>query len=116
MAVTVEEGAPASVIDLGAVFGAMKGIRPDGGLQLALLGNTNSALVKADLSEAALTLAYTPDMYGKATITVSATDADGVSVQESLLVTVLPRSLEGPGGVSPVPAGGMTPAPAGPVR
>jgi hypothetical protein len=55
-------------------------------------------------------------MYGKATITVSATDADGVSVQESLLITVVPRSLEGPGGVSPVPAGGMSPAPAGPAR
>ena len=108
MTVTVEENSPATVIDLGAVFGAVGGIRHADGLQLAMLGNTNPALVKTTLSEAELTLTCAAGKCGKATITVSATDADGVSVQETLLVTVLPRTPAGTG-ESPSPVGAKGP-------
>jgi len=106
MAMTYEENSPAARIDLSAVFGAVRGIRPDGGLQLAMLGNTNPALVKTALSEAELTLTFAAGKSGKATITVSATDADGVSVQETLLVTVLPQSPAG-AGMTPTPVGAI---------
>jgi hypothetical protein len=103
--VTVDAGASPTVIDLGAVFAKMNGIRYKDGLQLAMLGNTNSGLVKTALSESALTLTYTAGKCGKATITVSATDADGVSVKETLLVTVLPRLPTGAGVLSPLLTG-----------
>jgi hypothetical protein len=101
MSVTVVQNSPESVIELGAVFAAMPGIQHEDGLQLSVLGNTNSGLVQADLSEAELTLNYAPWKCGQATITVGATDADGVSVQENILVTVLPPKPAGAGGVSP---------------
>jgi hypothetical protein len=100
MVVTVDAGASPTVIDLGAVFAKTTGLRHKDGLQLAMLGNTNSGLVKTALSEAALTLTFAPGKCGKATITVSATDADGVSVKETLLVTVLPRLPAGTGVLS----------------
>jgi hypothetical protein len=90
--VTVPQGAPETVIDLGAVFGAVQGIQHGDGLRLSLLGNTNAGLVRTDLSEASLTLSYTRGQFGTATITVGATDADGVSVRQTLLVTVVPLS------------------------
>jgi hypothetical protein len=102
--VTVVENSPETVIDLGAVFGAMSGIHHEDGLQLSMLGNTNSHLVTTDLSEAALTLTYARGKYGTATITVGATDADGVSVQETILVTVRPLTVAGTGAVVPIPA------------
>ena len=108
ISVTVVENSPKSVLDLGAVFRAMSGIRPEDGLQLSLLGNTNSGLVRTDLSEAELTLSYTPGRCGKATITVGATDADGVSVQENVFVTVLPLQTSGTGGALPTPTGAKT--------
>jgi len=89
--VTVMENSPDTVIDLGAVFGAMPGIHHEDGLQLSMLGNTNSRLVRTDLSDTDLTLTYARGKYGTATITVGATDADGVSVRETILVTVRPR-------------------------
>jgi hypothetical protein len=101
MSMTYEENSPAALIDLGVVFSTVRGIRHGDGLQLAMLGNTNPALVKTSLSEAELTLTFAPGKSGKATITVSATDADGVSVQETLLVTVLPR---GPAETGKTPA------------
>jgi hypothetical protein len=88
--VTVVENSPKSQIDLGPVFGAMSGIRHDGGLTLSVLGNTNSGLVRADLSETALTLTYASGKTGAATVTICATDADGVSRHATILVTVLP--------------------------
>jgi hypothetical protein len=88
--VTVAENSPDTVVDLGAVFRAVSGIQQKDGLQLALLGNTNSGLVKTDLSATVLTLTYARGKSGQATVTVSATDADGVSVQQTLLVTVRP--------------------------
>jgi hypothetical protein len=90
MQVTVNENAPATVIDLASVFAGINGIQHDEELQLSLLGNTNAGLVTPDLSDGELTLTYTPSQWGTATIMVGATDADGVSVQENILVTVLP--------------------------
>jgi hypothetical protein len=116
IAVTVDVGASPTVIDLGAVFAKMNNLRCKDGLQLALLGNTNSGLVKTGLSEAALTLTFAPGKVGKATITVSATDADGVCVQETVLVTVLPKLPAGTGGGSPLVAGGKASTSVGPSR
>jgi hypothetical protein len=90
MRLTIDENSPASVIQLGAVFAAMSDIHPKDGLQLSILRNTNSGLVKTDLSGADLTLSYSRGKHGTATITVGATDADGVSVREIILVTVRP--------------------------
>jgi hypothetical protein len=90
MQVTVRENSSKTVIDLGPVFAQMSGIQHEDGLQLSLLGNTNPGLVKTDLSEGELALTYTPSKCGTASITVGATDADGVSVRENILVTVLP--------------------------
>jgi hypothetical protein len=95
--VTVTENSPGTVIDLGPVFSAMPGIHPEDGLRLSILGNTNGSLVRTDLSGAALTLTYARGQCGTATITVGATDADGVSVQETIIVTVLPLGWAGPG-------------------
>jgi hypothetical protein len=98
--VTVTENSPGTVINLGPVFGAMPGIHPADGLRLSILGNTNRGLVRADLSEAALILTYARGQCGTATITVGATDADGVSVQETIIVTVLPPAGAGAGAPS----------------
>jgi hypothetical protein len=90
MRVTVYQDARPTVLDLGPVFAAFPGLQHADGLRLTMLGNTNSGLVKASLSKTQLTLCYTPGKTGTATLTVGATDADGVSVRETLLVTVLP--------------------------
>jgi hypothetical protein len=106
------ENSPETVIDLGAVFAEVSSIQHQDGLQLALLGNTNAGLVKTDLSEKELTLTYTASKYGTATIIVAATDAEGVSVQENILVMVLPLNPTNTGGSSSIPAGrqmSMTP-------
>jgi hypothetical protein len=89
---TVAQNTPETVIDLGPVFAGMRGIQHEDGLHYAILGNTNSRLVSTDLSGAALTLTCTRGQYGTATITVNATDADGVSVQRTFVVTVPPMS------------------------
>jgi hypothetical protein len=101
--VTVAQNTPETVLDMGAVFGAMRGVQPGSGLRFAILGNTNSRLVQTDLSEAALTLTYTRGQCGTATITVGATDTDGVSVQRDVVVTVRPSSPAGTLGVMPTP-------------
>jgi hypothetical protein len=90
MQVTVRENSPKTVIDLGPIFAQVSGIQHEEGLQLSLLGNTNPGLVKTSLSEGELALTYAPSKCGTASITVSATDADGVSVRENILVTVFP--------------------------
>jgi hypothetical protein len=87
---TVAENTRETVIDLCSIFTQRSDIRPDEGLQLSLLGNTNPRLVRPDLSEGELTFTYTPWHSGTATITVGATDIDGSSVQENIFVTVLP--------------------------
>ncbi len=88
--VAVGQNAPETVIDLGPVFGAVRGLHPEDGLEISIVGNTNPRLVGTDLSAGALTLTYTPGSRGTATVTVGATDADGVSVQQTLQVTVRP--------------------------
>jgi hypothetical protein len=88
--VTVDQDSPETVIDLGAAFAAARGLQHGDGLKLAILGNTNSGLVRTDLSEAALTLCYSRGKYGEATITACATDADGVSAKQTFLITVRP--------------------------
>jgi hypothetical protein len=90
--VTVPESSSPTVIDLGGVFARMGGLQHQDGLKLSVLGNTNSGLVTTSLSEAALTLSYTPKKWGTATITVGATDVDRVSVEQTLLVQVRPVS------------------------
>jgi hypothetical protein len=96
--VRVKENAPQTAIDLSAAFRAMTGIQHKNGLRLRLLGNTNSGLIKTDLSEAVLTLTYTRGKCGTATITVAATDADGVSVKATVQVTVTPPMPAAPRG------------------
>jgi hypothetical protein len=103
--VTVDQNARPTVIDLGAAFGGVSGLQHRDGLKLSILGNTNASLVSTNLSEAALTLTYARGESGTATITVCATDADGVSVKQTLLVTVRPLSPAGTVHVSPSPAG-----------
>ena len=90
MQVTVRENSPKTIIDLGPIFAQISGIQHEDGLQMSLLSNSNPGLVKTDLSEGQLALTYTPSKCGTASITVGATDADGVSVRENILVTVLP--------------------------
>jgi hypothetical protein len=106
MKVTVPESSTPTVIPLGAVFAAMGGIHAKDGLQLSILGNTSPGLVKTDLSGADLTLTYARGKCGTATITVSATDIDGVSVRQTILVTVSPWQpgvMWGPGTVPAPP-------------
>jgi hypothetical protein len=91
--VTVSQNASETVLDLGPTFAAMSGLQNDAGLHLAVLGNTNGKLVTTDLSGSALTLTYTPGLSGTATITVNATDVDGVCAQQTVVVTVLPLRL-----------------------
>jgi hypothetical protein len=107
--VTVAENAPATVIDLGPVFASVRGLQYQDGLRLSVLGNTNSALVRTELSDSALTLSYTRGRCGTAAIAVCATDADGVSVQQTLMVTVRPLT---PVGIGPMPG---SPPPSAPL-
>jgi hypothetical protein len=102
--VSVNENSSATVINLDAAFGGVSGLQHADGLKFSILGNTTPTLVKTDLSEAALTLTYARGKCGTAIITVCATDADGVSVKLTLLVTVRPLIPAGPLPVSPVPA------------
>jgi len=101
--VTVAENSPQTVIDMGPVFAAIPGIQYQDGLQLAVLVNTNSALVRTELSDSALILTYRSGQSGTATIVVCATDADGVSVRQTLLVTVRPPSPAGATGAGAIP-------------
>jgi len=109
MTVTVAENSPESVINMDLVFAEMIGLQHQDGLQFSLLCNTNTSLVKTDLSESDLTLQYAPGQYGLSTVTVGATDADGVSMQESILVTVVPVGAMSTG--TPPPPTGTTAPP-----
>jgi hypothetical protein len=101
--VKVSQNASETVLDLGPVFAAMPGLQHDAGLHLAVLGNTNAKLVTPDLSGSALTLTYTTGLSGTATLTVNATDADGVCAQQTVVVKVLPlRPVVGAGGVTSI--------------
>jgi hypothetical protein len=103
MKVTLNENSAANVVPLGAVFAAMSDIHPKDGLQLSILGNTNPGLVTTDLSGADLSLTCAPGKLGTATITVGAIDADGVSVRETIIVTVRPLQSAPTAGLPIVP-------------
>jgi hypothetical protein len=90
MTVQVTENSPETIINLDLVFLQSSRLQHQDGLQWSMLGNTNATLVRTDLSEAELALKYTPGQCGSATITVGATDADGVSEQEIIHVMVEP--------------------------
>jgi hypothetical protein len=92
--------APPTTINMGAVFRSNVNLRPENGLHLEVLSNTNFALVGAELSGGALTLTYARGKCGTATITVCATDTGGVSVREAVVVMVGPSQVLSPGGVS----------------
>jgi hypothetical protein len=104
MKVTLNENSAANVIPLGALFAAMSDIHPKDGLQLSILGNTNPGLVTTDLSWADLTLTCARGKLGTATITVGAIDADGVSVRETIFVTVRPLQPAATAGMPIIPA------------
>jgi hypothetical protein len=107
--VAVDQDSSESVIDLGTAFGATSGLQLGNGLKLSVLSNTNSGLVKPDLSEATLTLSYVRGKCGTATITVAATDGDGVSVRQTILVTVRPARTAGGTAAPPGTAGVVMP-------
>lgn len=102
---TVGVNSPASVIDLDAIFAESCGLHSEDGIQMSLVGNSNPGLVKPNLSDGELTITYAPSQCGTATITVSATDADGSSVRETIVVTVLPPPPKITAGSSTIPAG-----------
>jgi len=106
--ITVPANAPASVIDLDALFIEASGGHPEGGMQLSVVGNSNPGLVKPSLSDGELTLTYTPSKTGKATITVGVTNADGSSVRETIAVTVLAPPPKIGAGSPPSPTGQQT--------
>ncbi|HPY42232.1 MAG TPA: Ig-like domain-containing protein, partial [Thiolinea sp.] len=74
-AVTVDEDAPNTVLDLSSTFSDVDGDTID----LQVVANTNSSLVKPTLTGKSLSLAYSPKQNGLATITVRAT-ANGKTV------------------------------------
>src|SRR5262245_50024337 len=49
--VTVNQNSPATVINLGTAFRAVSGLQHGDGLKLSILGNSNTGLVTAGLSE-----------------------------------------------------------------
>jgi hypothetical protein len=116
LTVTVPENSSETVINLGAAFATVPGLQHRDGLKLSILGNTNRGLVSTDLSEAALTLTYTRGKSGTATITLCATDADGVSVKRTLVVRVRPVILAGAGARLPTSTGQSAPGGAGTSR
>lgn len=84
-AVTVNEDAANSSIDLSNVFTDTEGDP----ITLSILSNSNTGLVSPTLTGKTLTLAYTPNQSGTATITIRAT-ANGKTVDTTLTVTVNP--------------------------
>jgi len=88
-----QDSAP-QVINLASVFSD-----PDGSaaaLSLTLGNNSNPALVSAGVSGSDLTLTFVPGQSGTADITVRATDVDGLFVEDSFTVTVVPPATNLP--------------------
>jgi hypothetical protein len=104
ISMTVAENSPAIVINLNAAYASVSGLQQSDGMKFSILGNTNPALVQTNLSESALALTYAQGKTGTATITLCATDADGVSVKRTLQVMVLPPGQAGVVSVSSPPA------------
>jgi hypothetical protein len=83
--VTLPPGTQSLTLDAGALFAGNPALQKDG-FRVAILGNSNSGVVDLSLSDLALQL--TRGQSGQATITLCATDKDGVSAKVALLVTV----------------------------
>ena len=99
--VTVNEDAAPLAVDLHAAFDDVDD--PDTALIFTVTGNTNSALVSASLNQTTgqLTLSFSPNQNGGATITVEAMDPAGATVSRSFDVTVTPVT-DGPTSTGPV--------------
>ncbi|MEE8450644.1 MAG: tandem-95 repeat protein, partial [Thermoguttaceae bacterium] len=82
--VTVDEDAADTEIDLSAHFTDVESST----LTYTVVGNTNDTLVSTAIDGATLTLAFTPNGSGSATLIVRASDDGGESVEQSIAVTV----------------------------
>ena len=82
-AVTVNEDAANSSVDLSNIFTDAEGDP----ITLSIVSNSNTGLVTPTLAGKTLTLAYTPNQSGTATIVIRAT-ANGKTVDVNLTVTV----------------------------
>jgi hypothetical protein len=85
----VNEDAADTTINLFNAFDDVED--PDSALDYTIVGNTNPALFGAvTLISPNLILSYAPNASGTSTITIRATDTEGLFSQTSFLVTVLP--------------------------
>ncbi len=97
--VTVIENALPSTLDLSNTFFDVDGDP----LTLSVVANSNPTLVTTSLVGTTLTLTYKPKLNGSAVITVRAQDPNGLFVNDTFLVTVLPVN-DPPFLVTPIPA------------
>ena len=82
--VTTSEDAVDKIIDFSAVF-----LDPEGSFLSYTVTHTNTPLLSASISTTSLTLDYTDNMVGSATVTITANDSGcGTLTEESFLVTV----------------------------
>ncbi|MFM7427142.1 MAG: beta strand repeat-containing protein [Elainella sp.] len=86
--VTVNEDAPATVINLFDVFADAQ--TPDSSLIYSVRANSNTGLVGTSITGGNLTLTYTANAFGTANLTVRATDPGGRFVDTSFSITVSP--------------------------
>jgi predicted outer membrane repeat protein len=84
--VTANEDQTNTVLNFSGVFADT---HTGDSLTLTVSSNSNPGLVTASLIGNTLTLNYQPDQYGTATITIRATDAGGLFVEDTFVVTVL---------------------------
>ncbi|NOQ42179.1 MAG: polysaccharide deacetylase, partial [Desulfuromusa sp.] len=88
--VTVDEDAAPTVIDIANVFADVDIATNSDSLTYSAT-SSNGTLVTASISGTSLTLTYAADQNGSATITVTATDANGpLAVADLFIVTVTP--------------------------
>ena len=94
----VNEDAPNTVINLSVVFNDAE--TPPGNLNYFVQANTNAALLTATITARTnLILAYAPNQFGSAMITVRATDTAGLYVEDTFTVTVTQLQDGDPGEV-----------------
>ena len=89
--VTANEDQANTVLNLSSVFADT---HAGDVITLTVSSNSNSALVTASLVGNTLTLDYQPNMNGMATITIRATDAGGLFVEDTFVITVLSASQQ----------------------
>jgi hypothetical protein len=93
--VTVLMNSADSVYDLSSVLAGWEGWGYQSPPKIAVVRNTNRALVATRLTDNELRLSYTAGMSGTACVTVGLTDAAGMSAQITFDITVLPGPLVG---------------------